>query len=446
MKQNKFLRILMAIAIIFGVQCTASAQFKGLLKKAKKALNVEITTSNNNNSKSSNETATVTETSASNESSSQSSAQPAAAPQAPQAIQLNPEVFIYQPVDDPVNAPLYDINNPKVKEYYDKWIALSNLPNDDQHYWLFEFFDYQSPTRGLKQVHVTEYPLVAYFSYFIKHPNETEGYRCYIRARLAYEILALSHNVHTVPYTRTRLGWAEEYTGMSDMRKLLLKDGTQISLLESEKSRLKRWKTVDNDDAYGAFMDNTSYEVIRAAMQQTMNEAKQAKAEGRIVDAFNLLFKQYTMMKSDIGRDRFTSNRKNDDIYMDLDDDYKLLYQQHYHDWLNVARTSGSAPVDMPKAAPVSATIQNQATAQAKAKFGAKFVKAIVVESDWHVYTDPNNFNRTDHRSIDVDVIIKDGGEYYVSHQMLWQFYQAGKWGSYDMRLKSPTQQKVNYK
>lgn len=209
---------------------------------------------------------------------------------------------------------------------------------------------------------------------------------------------------------------------------------------------MKRWKTVDNDDAYGAFMDNTSYEVIRAAMQQTMNEAKQAKAEGRIVDAFNLLFKQYTMMKSDIGRDRFTSNRKNDDIYMDLDDDYKLLYQQHYHDWLNVARTSGSAPVDMPKAAPVSATIQNQATAQAKAKFGAKFVKAIVVESDWHVYTDPNNFNRTDHRSIDVDVIIKDGGEYYVSHQMLWQFYQAGKWGSYDMRLKSPTQQKVNYK
>ena len=100
----------------------------------------------------------------------------------------------------------------------------------------------------------------------------------------------------------------------------------------------------------------------------------------------------------------------------------------------------------MPKAAPVSATIKNQATAQAKAKFGSQFVKAIVVESDWHVYTDPNNFNRTDHRSIDVDVIIKDGGEYYVSHQMLWQYYQAGKWGNYDMRQKSHIKQKVNYK
>lgn len=89
---------------------------------------------------------------------------------------------------------------------------------------------------------------------------------------------------------------------------------------------------------------------------------------------------------------------------------------------------------------------KNQATAQAKAKFGASFVKAIVVESDWHVYTDPNNFNRTDHRSINVDVIIKEGGEYYVSHQMLWQNYQAGNWGSYDMRQKSPIKQKVNYK
>jgi len=230
------------------------------------------------------------------------------------------------------------------------------------------------------------------------------------------------------------------------MRKLLLNDGTQINLLESEDDRLKRWKRVDNDDAYGAFMDNTSYEVMRSAMQQTMAEAKQAQAEGRIADAFNLLFKEYRMMKSDIERDRFYSTRKNDDIYLDMEDDYKLMYQQYYEKWLEVVQTSGAAPVDMPKAAAVSATIKNQATAQAKAKFGSQFVKAIVVESDWHVYTDPNNFNRTDHRSIDVDVIIKDGGEYYVSHQMLWQNYQAGKWGSYDMRQKSPIKQKVNYK
>ena len=323
---------------------------------------------------------------------------------------------------------------------------MGNLPNDDQHYWLFEFFDYQSPTRGLKQVHVTEYPLVAYFSYFITHPNDVEGYRCYIRARLAYEILALSSNVHTVPYKLTRLGWAEEYTGMSDMRKLLLNDGTQINLLESEKARLKRWKTIEGDDAYGAFMDNTSYEVIRSAMQQTMNEAKQAQTEGRIADAFNLLFKQYRLMKSDIERERFSSNRKNDDIYLDMDDDYKLMYQQYYQDWLNVVQTSGSTPVDMPKEAAVSAEIKNQATAQAKAKFGASFVKAIVVESDWHVYTDPNNFNRTDHRSMDVDVIVKEGDEYFVSHQMLWQNYQGGSWGSYDMRQKSQFKQKVNYK
>lgn len=435
MKKNLALRMIMAIAVMFGVQTTASAQLRGLLKKAKKALNVEVTVGSENESEE-----------AANNTTTESNVQPEAADQQGGTLQLKPETFIYQPVDDPVNAPLYDINNPKVKEYYDKWIELGNLPNDDQHYWLFEFFDYQSPTRGLKQVHVTEYPLVAYFSYFITHPNDVEGYRCYIRARLAYEILALSSNVHTVPYKLTRLGWAEEYTGMSDMRKLLLNDGTQINLLESEKARLKRWKTIEGDDAYGAFMDNTSYEVIRSAMQQTMNEAKQAQTEGRIADAFNLLFKQYRLMKSDIERERFSSNRKNDDIYLDMDDDYKLMYQQYYQDWLNVVQTSGSTPVDMPKEAAVSAEIKNQATAQAKAKFGASFVKAIVVESDWHVYTDPNNFNRTDHRSMDVDVIVKEGDEYFVSHQMLWQNYQGGSWGSYDMRQKSQFKQKVNYK
>ena len=435
MKKNLALRMIMAIAVMFGVQTTASAQLRGLLKKAKKALNVEITVGSENESEE-----------AANNTTTESNVQPEAADQQGGTLQLKPETFIYQPVDDPVNAPLYDINNPKVKEYYDKWIELGNLPNDDQHYWLFEFFDYQSPTRGLKQGHVTDYPLVAYFSYFITHPNDVEGYRCYIRARLAYEILALSSNVHTVPYKLTRLGWAEEYTGMSDMRKLLLNDGTQINLLESEKARLKRWKTIEGDDAYGAFMDNTSYEVIRSAMQQTMNEAKQAQTEGRIADAFNLLFKQYRLMKSDIERERFSSNRKNDDIYLDMDDDYKLMYQQYYQDWLNVVQTSGSTPVDIPKEAAVSAEIKNQATAQAKAKFGASFVKAIVVESDWHVYTDPNNFNRTDHRSMDVDVIVKEGDEYFVSHQMLWQNYQGGSWGSYDMRQKSQFKQKVNYK
>ena len=445
MKKNQIVRIIMAIAVIFGMQFTASAQFKSLLKKAKKAVNVEVSIGGDNESNSSNDNSSSNESSSS-ESPVKSIVKSDGNNQAAAAVQLNPEVFIYQPVEDSVNAPLYDINNPKVKEYYEKWIALGNLPDNDEHFWLFEFFDYQSPTRGLKQVHVTEYPLVAYFSYFIKHPNEVEGYRCYIRARRAYEILALSSIVHTVPYKRTRLGWAEEYTGMSGMRKLLLNDGTQISLLESEDDRLKRWKRVDNDDAYGAFMDNTTYEVMRSAMQQTMAEAKQAQAEGRIADAFNLLFKDYRMMKSDIERERFNSNRKNDDIYLDMEDDFKLMYQQYYDKWLDVARTANSTPVEMPKAAPVSATIKNQATAQAKAKFGASFVKAIVVESDWHVYTDPNNFNRTDHRSINVDVIIKEGGEYYVSHQMLWQNYQAGSWGSYDMRQKSPIKQKVNYK
>ena len=131
---------------------------------------------------------------------------------------------------------------------------------------------------------------------------------------------------------------------------------------------------------------------------------------------------------------------------MDLDDEYKPMYDLYYFDWRNAIENEYVGTAEMPKEAAVSADIKNQATQQAKAKFGAKFVKAIVVESDWHVYTDPNNFNRTDHRSINVDVITKDGDHYYVSHQLLWQNYKAGSWGSYDMRQKSFGQQKVNYK
>ena len=149
MKKNQILRMIIALTLLLGIQGTASAQLRGLLKKAKKVLDIEVTTSE---SKKSNDnsinTTTDSPTNYSNENQSDKI-----------SLQLNPEVFIYQPVDDPVNAPLYDINNPKVKEYYEKWIALGNLPDNDEHFWLFEFFDYQSPTRGLKQVHVTEFTL-----------------------------------------------------------------------------------------------------------------------------------------------------------------------------------------------------------------------------------------------------------------------------------------------
>lgn len=422
----------MAVVIMFGVETTANAQFGKLLKKAKESLNVQIGSGDSDNT-----------------SSSSSSSSLLSSGSHPKKLKdLNKEQFIYQPVDDPASAPFYDINNSKVKEYYDKFLGLYHrrVQNPIVYYWLFEFLDYQSPTKGLKQVHCTEYPLVAYYSYAMTHPKEELGFRCYIRAKVTFNKLSMSPHIRTLPMVQSRLGWGLEYPQSDDMRKITLKDGTTLSLLETEKTREKRWRDIDGD-AEEIIEENTPYEVIKSAMKHTLEEGKKAQQEGRIADAYNLLFEEYMMMKDHwLEVDRFHSVYSEDEDYQDLADEYKPLFEMYAWDWQDIIENEYAGTAEMPKEASVSADIKNQATQQAKAKFGAKFVKAIVVESDWHVYTDPNNFNRTDHRSMDVDVITKDGDQYYVSHQMLWQNYQAGSWGSYDMRQKSPGQQKVNYK
>ena len=211
---------------------------------------------------------------------------------------------------------------------------------------------------------------------------------------------------------------------------------------ETNEAREIRWGNIRVSDV----MECISYETIKKSMEAALAELKQAEKDGRIMDAFFLL-EELNEMQGMIQKDQYVRRAKevDPDGYQDVLDEYKM-YSPKFVEWRLQALSQLSGTAEMPKAAKVSAAIQTQATQKAKAKFGAKFVKAIVVESDWHVYTDPHNFNRTDHRSMDVDVIIKENGEYYVSHQLLWQNYQAGSWGSYDMRQKSPVKQKVNYK
>ena len=416
----------MAVAAMMLLSTPASAQFGGLLKKAKKSLGVSVGSDSSDDDSSSSESSVSI----------------------PKSLKkLDKEAFIYQPTDDPVNAPFYDINNPKVKEVYDRWCALDNrrVQNPSVKYWLFEFTDYQSPEKGLKQVHVTEFPLTAYFSYAMMHPKEVLGVRCYARAIDSYELLTMSVQVETLPFKQYKTGWGLEYPESDNMRKITLKDGTTISLLETEKARAARWKEL-HYDAKEIIEEFTPYEVIKEAMKESMAEGKKAMQEGRIADAYNLIFREYKRLQNLIDKDKFYSVRSKDDDYQDLGDEYKSMDHQYRLNWLDIIESSFAGTAEMPKEAAVSADIKQQATAQAKAKFGAQFVKAIVVESDWHVYTDPNNFNRTSHRSIGVDVIIKDGNDYFVSHQDLRQNFQAGSWGSYDMRQKDSFKQKVNYK
>jgi len=140
--------------------------------------------------------------------------------------------------------------------------------------------------------------------------------------------------------------------------------------------------------------------------------------------------------------------RAKDEQWQDIGEQYMDFFNNKRLGWLNAAGAATAVAIDMPRAASVSAEIQNQATAKAKAKFGAKFVKAIVTESDWHIYKEPNYPYNISHRSIAVDVVIKEGNDYFVVHEDLRQNYAGGKYGSYDLRhsMKTPLQQKVNYK
>lgn len=113
------------------------------------------------------------------------------------------------------------------------------------------------------------------------HPKDVLGFRCYIRARITYENLSMSPHVRTLPMVKGRMGWSLEYPQSDEMRKITLKDGTTLSLLETEKARVERWKNLGYD-AKEIISENTPYEVIKAAMKETMAEGKQAMKEGRI--------------------------------------------------------------------------------------------------------------------------------------------------------------------
>ncbi len=98
MQNRIMIQMLVVAAMTFGVQTAANAQFGGLLKKAKKALNIEVTTGDSDESTTSSESSSEPSTSV------------------PKKLKdLNPEMFIYQPVDDPVNTPFLRHQRPKGK-------------------------------------------------------------------------------------------------------------------------------------------------------------------------------------------------------------------------------------------------------------------------------------------------------------------------------------------
>lgn len=441
--------VAMLASVTFGVQVTASAQFGGLMKKAKSAVKDKV----ENKAKMAGyeakaaagdavSSSTGIETSSSDNSSSSSSSSAGKYPKSLKELDKN--LFIYSITD---NADFYDVTNPKVeKGYVDFCNTCTRTEAEGRHvpYELLEFEDCKT-ANGVKQVHITDISFAAYYSYFMMNPKEVSGYQCYIRARLMQDNYRFD-KVAVFPYEQhPKQGWKEVYPGAKNQRNITLKDGRTISLIETEIQRQKRWDEVQSmaEDILHA---NTPYNVVRSVLKGTLEAIKQCDAAGNNAACANLM-REAGYMYEDLASHPWKSK---DEQFQNIQEQYNYYLQNKRLGWLKAAGAASSKPVNMPKAASVSAEIQNQATAKAKAKFGAKFVKAIVTESDWHVYKEPNYPYETSHRTLDVDVIIKEGNEYYVSHQMLWQNYTAGKFSGYDLRnsqaMNRPIQQKVNYK
>jgi len=446
-------RTLMAATIILGVQTTASAQLGGLMKKAKKAVKSQVenkvkmskfeaqSAANDALDKATGKVSGNSGDDSSSSSTSSSSSSSAA--KHPKSLKdLDSKLFIYSPTNNP---DFYDVNNANVtKGYVDFCNTANRTESEGRHvpYEQLDFVDYQT-SAGMKQVHITEYSFTAYYSYFMTNPKEVSGYQCYIRARLMQDIYRFDR-VCVFPYApHPKQGWVEVYPGAKDLRKITLKSGKAISLLETENQRQKRWDDVQSE-AEDILLANTPYNVVRSVLKGTLEAIKQCDAAGRSADACNLLREAGYMMQDLASHPLHNKDEQFQGIY----EDYNNYFTNKRLTWLRAAGAQSAVAVDMPKAVSVSSALQTQATAKAKAKFGSKFVKAIFTESEWHVYKEPEWPNKISHRSMDVDVIIKEGKDYFVSHQCLWQNYSGGKYTNYDMRnrMVTPIQQKVNYK
>lgn len=463
----KVIEGLLLIAIITcGTNFTANAQLGGLLNKAKTAVTKDKQNNNNQNAQQNNsnsnsqsnsqssqeeelrrklDAARTTETSEPSTESNTSIKDET--PKHPMSLnELSKSLFIYQPVDADNNDDFYNPGSEKANNaYIDFCNAATMTEYTSRHVGceVFEFADYQT-ANGVKQVHITEYAFCAYYSYFMTNPTEVSGYQCYIRARLMQDCYRFD-KVRSFPYIRDeeRNQWKAKYPGAENLRKVTLEDGKELNLLETETQRQKRWDDVQGE-AEDILLANTPYNVVRSVLKGTLAAIKQCDAAGRSADAYNLLREAGYMME-DLGSHPLHNK---DEQYQGIYEEYNSYFTQKRLGWLKSAGAASSKPVAMPKAAAVSAEIQNQATAKAKAKFGDKFVKAIVTESDWHIYKEPNYPYNISHRSISVDVIIKENGDYFVSHQDLRQNYAGGSYSGYDLRnsMKTPLQEKVDYK
>ena len=339
--------------------------------------------------------------------------------------QLDKELFPYQPYYNPAYQVLYQADSAFMYLRYKEvvnFIVERWGTTDDKGFNEFIKLD------NGQTIFQTDAMMNAYAAAFIADPTSWKGYNAYIRFRVMFENRRFNH-------------WQPSSTDKSD-RKHVQEDGTTYELLENRTENFARWSKLNQKLTEMAWTQ-VPFNTIGSACVGRMNMLKAAKKEGKLGEETQYYLELEQIM-ADVEGSKLNPH---DEPAMSLSkawesmqgEGLKTLYDAHF---------AASPAVDMPAAVSVDASLQNEANAQGKKRWGDNFVKAVFRTNSWETFKNPNWPYEVRHRSMKVDYIVKSGDIYLVHHWVLKQFCADGKFTNYGIMADTvnPITQKVNYK
>ena len=341
---------------------------------------------------------------------------------------LDAKLFPYRPYYDEANKGLYTPDDDAPVMVYGqicRLLAEAEMPFGKPGLFA-EFVKYKDDLH----VPTVDMLLCSYYAEFIADPESYVAYNHFVKARIAH-----------IGFTSDRIKM-----NMKDPMKFTatMGDGATINLFEKEFDRIGRWRNVNRMAERLAF-NVTPFDIIGAAATNAINRYKQHEAKGDTKQMIVTSREIQAIMDDLVHHDQYEQRKGDCSLlvrqYEPIKDKYRALLQES---------SDASAPaVGMPKGVSVPAAIKSKADAEARKQWGDAFVKSVFLTSQWKQFKNPRYPYQVMHRSMDVDFIVKEGGNYFVYHWVLKEGVSNGKGtGTFSImaRMKRPTKEKVDYR
>ena len=337
---------------------------------------------------------------------------------------LDAKLFPYQPYYTPEHIAFYQPDSLFTFESYGLFCyMLQPTENSSTSVgWISDFYPYDKDTL----VPVVDITLNSYFATFLSDPNGVLPLLFYVRAGVMCEAFN-SGKVKIV----------------GDSDKYQQNDGvTDYTRYEIEKDRLNRWSTVYHQ-AQTICREQVPFNNLGTIAVNLINQYKRQETAGEDSQALRVI-RELEFIMNEIENSKLNPH---DDNVKALEREYEK-YKGKHEELSKKFYLESQKAVDMPKACTVAANLQQTAAKLAKERFGDKFVKVIFTESNWHVFKNPSWPYNIRHRSMNIDIITKEGDVYMTNHWVLKQLYRNGNYADYGImaQMVSPISQKVNYK